>query len=351
MLSVGQRIEFLKEAGWSGATETPVGEDWSQRKIFRVQLGGRSAILMHAVPDDDPRATPGHKLRDYIAISKFLRSIEISAPQVYAQDLPHGLLLVEDFGNDMFSNLMQNHPEQEADLYMLATKTLVHIYKKTEFIPFDLPDYYKGYIHPSRRRVVDWYMPAVLGRKNEPGLAEDFLRTMALLEKGLPPVRRRFLHSDYHPGNLMWLPERNGIQQTGLVDFQGAHMGPAPYDLVNLLDDARRIVPEKIKDDCIARFALELHGEERESFLAWYPVLACQFHSRVIGQAIRLAIRDNKTRLLALMPTLREHMLRDLSHPVLAPLKDWFAAHKVDFGVNNPIDLAKTAPLIGDDAV
>lgn len=97
------RVSFLKHAGWEGAIETPVGEDWSQRKILRVNRGERTAILMHAVPDDDPRATPGHHLSDYIRIAHYVRSMELSAPQVYAQDLTHGLLLVEDFGTQNFA--------------------------------------------------------------------------------------------------------------------------------------------------------------------------------------------------------------------------------------------------------
>ena len=148
----------------------------------------------------------------------------------------------------------------------------------------------------------------------------------------------------------MWLPERSGAQQTGLLDFQGAYMGPAPYDLINLLEDARRRVPTAIKQECLKKFTDSLPHDERESFMAWYPVLACQFHGRVIGQAIKLAVRDNKTRLLDLIPILRQHMVDDLKHPVLAPLKSWFSAQNVDFSQNIPIDSIKTAAFIGDDA-
>lgn len=350
LLSQAQRAEFLKQSGWSGVSETPVGEDWSQRKFFRIEKSGRTAIVMHALPDDDPRATPGHKLRDFVSISGYLKKIGLSAPQVYAQDLQHGLLLVEDFGGQDFISLISQGEGRERDLYLLATRTLVHLYNKTEYIAIDLPDYYAGHVHKGRQRVVDWYMPAVLGRPNPDGMVEDYLDVWKRIEKTLPRVKRRMLHGDFHPANLMWLPERQGIQQVGLIDFQGAMMGPAPYDLVNLLDDARRDVPEVIRAECRELFAQGLDKEDRESFAAWYPALATQFHCRVIGQALRLAIRDKKERLLAIIPVLRRHLARDLANPSLKPLKDWFSGQGIDFAENVPIDLEKVSGHIRSDA-
>lgn len=350
ILSPIQRAEFLRQSGWGGAYEVPVGEDWSQRKIFRVERNGKTAIVMHAVPDDDPRATPGHHLRDYVTISQYLRSMQLSTPEVYAADLRHGLLLVEDFGKDNFADLLGTPAHIDEDFYILSTRTLIHLYKRTASPVIELPAYEEGHVHQGRRRVVDWYMPAVLGRMNPDGLAEEFLEVMSGIEQGLPPVRRRFLHGDFHPGNLMWLPQRVGIEQVGLLDFQGAYMGPAPYDLVNLLDDARRTVPENLRQECLQRFIQELGSDEAQSFKSWYTVLAVQFHCRVIGQAIKLAIRDNKTRLMDLMPILQHHLVKDLSDPVLEPLKTWFQKQGINFNQKQMISLAKARPLIRPDA-
>lgn len=349
-LSQAQRAEFIKNAGWSGASEAPVGEDWSQRKFFRIEKSGRTAIVMHAVPDNDPRSTPGHKLQDFVTISSYLQKLGLSAPKVYAQDLRQGLLLVEDFGSQDFASLIGQGKDRERDIYLLASKTLAHLYSKTEFIAIDLPDYYAGHVHKGRQRVVDWYLPAVRGRANSDGLVGDYLSVWKQIEKTLPQVKRRMLHGDFHPGNLMWLPDRTGIEQTGLIDFQGAMMGPAPYDLVNLLDDARREVPDDLRQECLAKFVEGIAAEDREAFLAWYPVLATQFHCRVIGQALKLAIRDGKERLLTIIPILQRHLIRDLATPQLKPLKDWFAVQGIDFTENNQFDLSKTAVHIRPDA-
>lgn len=349
-LNLVQRTEFLRSCGWATALEAAVSGDWSQRKFFRLDRTDRTAILIHSFPDDDPRTSPGHRLKDFIKISKYLNGIGLSAPRIIAQDIPHGLLLVEDFGSQDFSTLVSSSPAMERDLYMLATSALKYLYKNTRTVDIDLPDYYSSHIHKGHQRVVDWYMPAVLKRINSDKLVSEYLAIWAEIEKKLPPCPRRFVHGDYHPGNLMWLPVRQDDKQVGILDFQQAMIGPAPYDLVNLLEDARREVPAELRRECLVSYVEGMTKEERESVLAWYPILATQFHCRVIGQAIRLAIRDKKTRLMDVVPVLRRHMIRDLSSPILKPLKDWFDAQGVDFSNTSPIDLKKTIEFIRSDA-
>lgn len=345
-----ERAEFLENAGWDGCLLSPVGEDWSQRKYFRIEKGCRTAILVHTVSDDDPQATAGHKLCDFVRIGKALSEINISVPQVYAHDLHHGLMLVEDFGTQDFADLIDRGGLQRADLYHLATKCLIHMYRNTPDVFIAAPDYYSSHIHEGRRRVVDWYLPAIRRESNEDGLTEDYLSLWREIESGLPPVVKRFQHADFHPGNLIYLPEREGIRQVGLIDFQGGVMGPAPYDLVNLLEDARRMVPDDIREECLYYFLSVLEEKDRESFLAWYPVLAAQFHFRVIGQAIRLAVRSDITRLLGLMPVLCAHIRRDLQNPLLMPMKIWFDDQGISFDPDQVINLQGLSSLIRPDA-
>lgn len=349
-LSQIQRAEFLRNSGWTGAREVPISSDWSQRVFFRIDHKDQTAVLIQSFPDDDVRSIPGHKLKDFVRISEYLNELGLSAPEIYAQDMAHGLLLVEDFGSHDFLSLITQNGSVERDMYLLATSSLKYLYRKTEFIAIDLPDYFTSYIHKGHQRVVDWYMPAVLGRTNPDEILVEYLKIWKQIERNMPQPKRRLIHGDFHPGNLMWLPERQGHQQTGFLDFQQAMMGPAPYDLVNLLEDARREVPIELRQECLELYVDGLAEEDRASFLAWYPVLATQFHCRVIGQAIRLAIRDQKTRLLSIIPVLRRHMVRDLSHPSLEVLKDWFGVQGVDFTDTTPISLEQTKPFIRPDA-
>ncbi|HOO50025.1 MAG TPA: phosphotransferase [Alphaproteobacteria bacterium] len=350
-LSVYERAEFLKQSGWSGATAEPIGEDWSQRQYFRIRKGSRSAILVHSVPDNDAKAVAGHKLIDFVEIGRFLGKLEASVPEIYAKDLAQGLMLIEDFGDyDFIKLISEMNGVRQADAYRLATQCLMHLYKNAAYIPFDIIRYEDSHIHKGRQRVVDWYIPSVLKRKNPDDLVAEYLGVWNQIERELPPVVQRFQHGDFHPGNLLYLPDRIGFRQVGMIDFQGGMRGPAPYDLVNLLEDARRMVPEEIKQSCLEMFVSTLNDQERESFLAWYPVLSAQFHFRVIGQAIKLAVCSDITRLMDLMPILSRHILRDLAHPSLRPMKRWFDQLEVDFNPDLSIDLGEIKPFIRADA-
>ncbi|MDY0028881.1 MAG: phosphotransferase [Pseudobdellovibrionaceae bacterium] len=329
----------------------PIGEDWSQRKFFRVRKGDKTAILVHSVPDYDPKAVAGHKLGDFIDIGKFLSGMSVSVPEIYATDLNRGMMLIEDFGDRDFVELVSDRNKQkQADAYRLATRCLMHLYKSGPSLPIEITDYSRSHIHKGRQRVVDWYLPAVLKRKNPDFQIIEYMSLWEKIEIGLPPVEKRFLHGDFHPGNLMYLPERVGYHQVGLIDFQGGMIGPAPYDLVNLLEDARRDVPEDIKKACLDQFVGALPPAERESFLAWYPVLAAQFHFRVIGQAIKLALRSDITRLMGLMPVLSRHIRKDLKNPLLAPMRQWFDDLGVSFDPDLKFDLNEIRPFIRPDA-
>jgi aminoglycoside/choline kinase family phosphotransferase len=345
MLDQAAKTEFLRHAGWDNAAEQPVGEDWSQRHISRLSLSGKTVILMHSLPDDDPRLTPGHKSGDYVRINQYLRGLGLAGPEIYEEDSSRGLLLVEDFGETSFHELGAN-----SEMYLAATDVLVHLYKNTENLSIKLPDYYQGHIHTGRRRVIDWYTPAMRGRINEDGLAEAFLDVWTAIEKKLSPVPERFLHIDFHPHNLMWLPQRQGVQRVGLIDFQGAMKGPVPYDLANLLRDARRIVPEDVQKSCLKSFATHLPAGEWDCFYSWYKVLAAQYHARVIGQALRLAIKLDKTHLLGIIPILQKQIETDLRDPLLAPLASFFKENGIDFSGVLDTDLARIIPLIRDDA-
>jgi aminoglycoside/choline kinase family phosphotransferase len=193
-------------------------------------------------------------------------------------------------------------------------------------------------------------MPVTRGQRNPDGLVEDYLRVWDGIEATLPPVPYGFLHIDYHFENLMWMPQRTGLARCGILDFQGAMVGPAPYDLANLLEDARIDVPADLRAAMMGRYCQVMNAEERAIFQAWYRILATQFHCRVIGQFIRLAIRDGKPRYMTMIPRLAGYIRDGLKDPVLAPLAAWFTAQGIDFTAVDGFDLDKAAKLIREDA-
>jgi aminoglycoside/choline kinase family phosphotransferase len=343
------RAAFLREQGWDDVMPQPVGEDCAFRRYFRLRRGDDSVILMEAVPDGGAIATPGHKLSDFIRISAYLRELGLATPAIFAADEANGYLLLTDFGDVSFKAAMTQGVTRD-DLYALATDVLAHLRRQARAGDIDLPSYEASHVHTGRRRVVDWYMPAVRRARNDDGLAADYLRVWDAIEAGLPPCPRGFLHIDYHFENLMWRAGRDGLKRCGILDFQGAMTGPQPYDLANLLEDARVDVPAALRAAMLDRYCADMAHDDAAAFRAWYRILATQFHCRVIGQFIRLSVRDGKDRYLAHIPRVAAYIRDGLSDPVLAPLRDWFAGQGIDFSVTAMPGAETVRPFIRDDA-
>ena len=345
------RDAFLQAHGWENATLHPVGEDGAFRRYFRLRdTAGKAVILMEAVPEGHNMATPGHSILDFIRLSKYLRNIGIAAPEVYEVDAKEGYVLLEDFGDVSFKAAWEKGIVPRDDLYGLATDVLARMREQGKPGDIALPDYYQSHVHTGRRRVIDWYVPAVRGAQNPDGLVEDYLAVWDKIEESLPPVPCGFLHIDYHFENLMWNPSRAGLDRCGVLDFQGAMTGPLPYDLANLLEDARVDVPADLRDAMMDRYCSSMTPDEREVFQSWYRVLATQFHCRVIGQFIRLAVVDGKTRYLPMIPRIAGYIRDGLKDPVLAPLDQWFKAQGIDFTQVNGFYAPAIQPAIRPDA-
>lgn len=344
------RSAFLERCGWTEATFIPVGEDCAFRRYFRLRKDdGKTAVLMEAVPDNSPLATPGHKIGDFIRIGYYLRQIGLNTPPVYDADERLGYVLMEDFGDVSFKKAREQGIDNNA-LYGLATDVLSALAENSAENTLELPDYYESHVHKGRQRVVDWFMPVVRGEKMPDGLVEDYQALWDGIENTLPSCPQGVLHIDYHAENLMYLAEREGLDQCGILDFQGAMRGPVPYDLANLLEDVRSDVPTDVQEAMLVRFCRDMDAAEKENFMAWYRILATQFHCRVAGQFIRLAVRDGKTRYLSYLPRVCAYIRKGLDDPVLKPLAQWFAGQGVDFQAPDIDDPAVLSSFIRDDA-
>ncbi|MCB9991505.1 MAG: phosphotransferase [Rhodospirillales bacterium] len=340
------RSDFLSKAGWENAELTPVGEDCAFRRYFRLTQDEKTAILMEAVPEDSEIATPGHKLSDFVRIDWFLRGVDLNVPEIYKADVEAGYALLEDFGDTSFQKALAVRDRQQ-ELYELATDVLIRLREDDRIV---LPHYNESHVHKARQRIVDWYIPAVRKKENPEGLVESYLAVWQEIERSLPPCPQGFVHVDFHVENLMWLPDRDGLSRCGILDFQGAMHGPLPYDLANLLEDARRDVPKTLRQDMMERYTAGMSPMEKSSFMAWYRVLATQFHCRVAGQFIRLALRDGKGGYLKYLSRVTTYLREGLQAPVLKPMQDWFTAEGIDFKTSPKIDPKELKPLIAEDA-
>lgn len=312
---------FLDQVGWGVATRRPLAGDASFRRYERVEDGARRAVVMDAPP-------PRENARAFVKIARHLTAQGYSAPKVLACDEEVGLVLLEDLGDDLFRLLIEGDPDRAEALYAAAVDLLVDLHERPEAGEIHLPPYGPPILASEAALFPDWYMPLRFGEPTPPPVREAFDAAWAPLLDSVA-VRAALVLRDYHADNLIWLAEREGLQRVGLLDFQDALIGNPAYDLVSLLEDARRDVDPALADAMIARYAAarRLDTEEEAGFRAAYAILGAQRNMKIIGIFSRLAKRDGKSRYLDFLPRVWRYLEGDLAHPALAPVKAWLDAH------------------------
>ncbi|MBL4916612.1 aminoglycoside phosphotransferase family protein [Szabonella alba] len=300
--------DFLNRAGWGGAARHFLAGDASDRSYDRLRGPLGSAVLMDAPPGrgDDPA--------DFIAIADHLRGIGLSAPAILARDLPNGFLLIEDLGDALLARLVKADPGREATLYAAATDVLAHL--QSHAAPPGLPDLSAADWADAAGFAPDWYGYAATGQRPDSAAFRAAL-TAALRTHADGP--RVLILRDYHAENLLWLPERQGVARVGLLDFQLGQMGQPGYDLVSLLQDARRDVLPVTEAAMIDHFAAA-RGLPQAGFAASYAVLGAQRALRILGIFARLCLVAGKARYLAMIPRVWDQLQRNLAHPALVDL-------------------------------
>lgn len=314
MMSRAQDLQaFIERAGWGAATITSLAGDASTRRYDRlVQPDGMRAVLMDAPP------AKGNDIRPFVRIAAYLAGIGLSAPRIFAQNDHLGFLLLEDLGDDLFARLLEQEPQREEALYEAAIDVLVHLHRAP---PPALTAYDAATLTSLTALVFDWYQFGIAGEIDDDARTEF----SKLFERHLAPLDTQpqvLIQRDYHAENLLWLPDREGLARVGLLDFQDAVLGHTAYDLVSLLQDARRDVSPDLEGRMIARF-LDQSPHDRAAFSAAYAILGAQRNLRILGVFSRLCLRDGKAHYVDLIPRVWGHVQTNLRHPALADVAEY----------------------------
>jgi hypothetical protein len=305
---------FLTSAGWGTAERRHLAGDASDRRYERLRLGAATAVLMDNAPGgaDDPAA--------FAAMARHLRGLGLSAPAILAEDPTHGFLLLEDLGDDLFARLLDADPGREVSLYAAAADVLLHLQRASA--PSGLPDLSAADWSEAALFALDFYALAATGSRPDPAPLRAALLA-ALTEHADGP--RVLILRDFHAENLLWLPGRQGLARVGLLDFQLGQMGQPGYDLVSLLQDARRDVTLATEAELVARFAAAI-ATDPDRFAAHYAALGAQRALRILGVFARLCLQAGKPGYLRLVPRVWGQLHRNLAHPALADLRAACAA-------------------------
>jgi aminoglycoside/choline kinase family phosphotransferase len=307
---------FLAGAGWGSAARRPLTGDASFRRYERLARSGDTAILMDAPPPEN--------VGRFLAVAALLREAGFAVPAIRAADDAAGLLLLEDFGDDTYARLLARG-ESEARLYELATDLLIELQRSLppeslSALPlFDEPRALEGV-----NRFMDWYWPAVEGAPAPAAIAADFLAAWRAVLPLWERVPARLVHYDYHVDNLIMLKGRSGLAAVGLLDFQDALRGPCCFDLVSLIDDARRDVSQESGVRLVERYLAAFPALDRDGFAAAYALSGAQRDTRILGNFARLLKRDGKPGYLVHVPRVWRQLEAQLRHPALAPVASWF---------------------------
>ena len=339
---------FLKQAGWGAIARSFLQGDASHRRYERLCDPQRCGILMDMptmpdgpiIRDQKPYSTLAHLaegVKPFIVMTDALRSLGLSAPEIFASQSDDGFLLLEDLGAQVFFEMAARGEDMTMPL-RAAVDVLVHLAEKlndtkitTKAKDHNIADYDADALQIEIELLPDWYWPRQKGAPIDLSVRTEFLELWQPLWRHLERCPRIWTLRDYHSPNLIWLPERQGVARVGLLDYQDAVFGAPAYDLMSLLQDARRDVAPEVETEMYDYYWQQIDrtsvGYDRHDFDIAYAILGAQRSVKILGIFARLADRDNKPGYLAHIPRVRNYLERNLQHPHMKNLKNWFDHH------------------------
>lgn len=329
---------FLDRAGRRRAARRHLQGDASTRTYERIGSPGRTAVLMNWLPVDAPPvrdARAAHRARDvkpFVAVDRALREMGLSAPEIYAEDLASGLLLMEDLGSEgIVGDCAPMAERYEVAIDVLAA---IHSQPRPSVLPVGDGTVHRLPVYGAEALAVevdffsDWYVPHVTGRPLNAVAVNELKAIWSELTVQLDVAERGWVLLDFHSPNLLWLPERAGLKRLGILDFQDLLVGPSAYDVASLAQDARATVSADLEADLKRRY-VELRRAnspdfDRAAFESAYAILAAQRATKILGVFARLADAAGKPQYLRHIPRLGEYLARSLAHPVLSGYAHWY---------------------------
>jgi tRNA threonylcarbamoyl adenosine modification protein YjeE len=344
---LGSLRTFLEAAGFLDAGRERMPGDASTRSYARLIRDDGTSILMNsprrpdgpAIYDGKSYSAAVHLAEDvkpFVAIANGLRARGFSAPAIRHSDLDSGFLITEDFGS---AGVIEGDPPQPiAERYEAAVDMLAALHREnlpgtlplTPQLTYDIPVFDIDAWLVEIGLMLEWYLP---DRGVEPNQdrREEFIAMWRTLLAKPAAAPQTWVLRDFHSPNIIWLDDRTGILRVGLIDFQDAVLGPAAYDLVSLLQDARIDVPEQLELTLLTRYIRARRAADTTfdaaSFAELYAIMSAQRNTRLLGTFARLNGRDGKPQYLRHQPRIWTYLNRSLAHPALAAFREWYAAN------------------------
>jgi N-acetylmuramate 1-kinase len=278
---------------------TTASADASFRRYFRVHLQDNTLIAMDAPP-------PQEDCAPFVKVARLMRDAGLNVPQIMAEDLPRGFLLLSDLGDDTYLSRLQKDNAQQ--LYGDATNALIKLQLASK--PDVLPPYDEALLTRELNLFPDWYLKQHLGVALEANQEAALRAVFEVLNKNILAQGQVYVHRDYHSRNLMVTTDNN----PGILDFQDAVYGAITYDLVSLFKDAYITWDEEEILDWAVRYwqPAKKAGlpvpQDFSDFYRDFEWMGVQRHIKVLGIFARLYHRDGKAGYLKDMPLVMQYL-------------------------------------------
>lgn len=311
---------FLLNAGMHNFRAKKLAGDASLREYYRIYASdGKTYIMMDSSQDIQSAMS-------FDKIGHFLLKLSISAPQIIAKNLKSGYLLLEDLGDAIYTPFIAINSQKEEELYFAAIDLLAHIQKSK--LDIEIADYSEISMNKEIDAFLEWYVKLELSDHLFESAKSDLFNIFSHLYSHLAELKPVIVLRDFMADNLMWLPNRTEINRVGVIDFQDALLGSPAYDLVSLLQDARRDVPTVLVNKCLDRFIANTKVDNN-TFMNAYYILGAQRNLKIVGYFHRLNIKYQKPKYLGYLPRVWEHINLDLQQPIMAELNEWFKKYAI----------------------
>ena len=300
--------DFLEKAHLGKAEITWLPNDASARRYARLTTPQKTYILMDSPLDWKPK--------EFYQIDHFLLERGFVVPKIFHEDISKGLMIMEDFGSKRLADYLTT-PEKAIPLYKKALSILLQINKIKEK-PQIVPDYSVSSWKIEANRIVEWYCPALTGERMSEKALQEFQKIWAKIIRKILKMPSALTLLDYHSENIMVMQN-----ELGLLDFQDAKWGNIFYDACSLIEDERHILPESVQKELWDFYLSGFPAKVRKKYAAMAELVAVQRRTRILGQFVRLAVRDNKEKYLNWLPDTWKLLEKHLNNPDLKPFKKW----------------------------
>ncbi len=317
----------------SGAELLPLFSDASFRQYFRLvhadkTAGGKTAMLMDAPPEHE-------NIQPFLNVTDHLQRLGLRVPQIFSHDTRNGFIILEDLGTETFTALL-NAGRQALPLYKKAITALAQLHSSPNAININVGHYDFERLIDEACLFTKWYLPAVIGESGEPRAGNQqrqahYIAAWKTIYNNLPNIESTLVLRDYHADNLMLVDN-----QCALLDYQDAVIGSPAYDVVSLLEDARRDIDANLYVQILETYFNQRPKINRQAFNHHCMVWGAQRHCKVAGIFMRLWLRDNKPRYLGHLARVLGLLRNKLDNPALAPLCAWFAQNAISLHYRKP---------------